>query len=62
MNNYIKTDDNVIVNEKHIRWVKKMNECLTVCALQTGCGFGQTFSICKVNSSESYARLNKHFE
>ena len=62
MNNYIKTDDNAIVNEKHIRWVKKMNECLTVCALQRGCGIDQTFSICKVNSSESYAKLNKHFE
>ncbi len=23
---YIKTDDNAIINEKYIRWVKKMND------------------------------------
>ena len=26
-NNYIKVDDNRVVNEKYIRWVKKMDEC-----------------------------------
>ena len=33
---YLKTDDNKIVNEKHIRWVKKMSECLEVCTKSIG--------------------------
>ena len=28
MEKYIKTDDNTILNEKCIRWVKKISECL----------------------------------
>jgi hypothetical protein len=27
---YLRTDDNKIINEKYIRWVLKMNECLDV--------------------------------
>ena len=27
-NSYLKTDDNKLINEKCITWVKKMNECL----------------------------------
>ena len=37
MENYIKTDDNKIVNEACIRWVKKMGDCLEVCTKTTGC-------------------------
>ena len=37
MENYIKTDDNKIVNESCIRWVKKMGDCLEVCTKTTGC-------------------------
>ena len=29
-NSYLKTDHGIILNEKCIRWVKKMNECLHV--------------------------------
>ena len=61
---FIKTDDNKIINENCIRWVKKMNECMEVCNKSTGCiGNGRgTHKICKLNSPSSYDKLNKFFE
>ena len=66
-NSYIKTDDNVIINEKCIKWVKKMDDCLNVCTKSTGCNelnlkFNDTHKICKINNPKSYDKLNKHFE
>jgi hypothetical protein len=61
-NRYLKTDDNKIVNEKYIRWVEKMNECFRVCTKSDGCSSYNTHKICKMNSQDSYASLNKHFE
>lgn len=63
---YIKTDDNKIVNEKCIKWVQKMGECLEVCTKSVGCNvdakFGDTHKICKLYNLDSYNKLNKHFE
>jgi len=61
-NIYIKTDENKILNEKFIRWVRKMNECLEVCTKPDGCTSYTTHKICKLNSLESYNKLNKYFE
>jgi len=59
---YIKTDGNKIINEKYIRWVKKIDECLEVCTKSIGCGgSGDTHKICKINNLDSYNKLNKHF-
>lgn len=61
-NQYIKTDDNKIINEKCIRWVKKMDECLQVCIKTDGCRDGvNTHTICKLNNSNSYDKLNRFF-
>jgi hypothetical protein len=59
---YFKTDDNRIINENCIRWVKKINDCLEVCTKTPGCMGGDTHKICKFNSPDSYNKLNKHFE
>lgn len=59
---YLKTDGNKIINEKHIRWVKKINDCLEVCTKSTGCGDKETHKICKLNNLYSYNELNRHFE
>jgi hypothetical protein len=61
---YLKTDDNKIINENCIRWVKKMSDCLEVCMLTTGCNInnGSTHKICKLNNIDSYNKLNKYFE
>jgi len=61
---YIKTDDNKIINENHIKWVKKMGDCLDVCTRSNGCNLsnGDTHKICKITNADSYNKLNKHFE
>lgn len=60
---YLKTDDNKIINEKCIRWVKKIDQCLHVCNKSEGCDVGiGTHKICKSNNPDSYDKLNKHFE
>jgi len=44
---------------------KKMSDCLEVCIKISGCNLyenGDTHKICKLNSHDSYNRLNKHFE
>jgi hypothetical protein len=61
--NFIKTDDNKIINEKCIRWVKKMDECLEVCIKSDGCRDGvNTHKICKLNNPNSYEKLNRLFQ
>jgi len=60
---YIRTDENKVINEKYIRWVKKMDECLTVCIKANGCIDGvNTHKICKINNYNSYIQLIKLFE
>jgi hypothetical protein len=57
---FIKADDNVLINKKYIRWIKKMNDCLEVCSKSTGCNIenGDTHKICKMNNPDSYVKLN----
>ena len=60
---YIKTDDNKIINQKYIKWVQKINDCLEVCTKATGCSLkNDTHKICKLNNLDSYNKLNKYFE
>lgn len=60
---YIKADDNHLINEKCIRWVKKIDECLHVCSNPNGCIVSQdTHIICKINSPYSYNKFNKYFD
>ena len=59
---YLKTDDNKIINEKQIRWVKKMSECLEICSKSDGCTVKMdTHKICKSNNPDSYAKLDRLF-
>jgi hypothetical protein len=62
MPHFIKADDNKIINEKAILWVKKMDDCLEVCVKQDGCACKvNTHRICKINSLDSYNKLNSLF-
>ena len=60
---YIKTDDNTVLNEKYVRWIKQMSDdCLEVCSKSTGCKTDyNTHKICKSKSPESFTKLNEHF-
>jgi len=64
---YIKTDENIVINEQCIRWIKQMDECLFVCTKSTGCNdfvgrHRSTHKVCKSSNPESYAKLNKLFD
>ena len=60
---YIKADNNKIINEEAIRWVRKLDRCLAICTKSIGCdGIHDTHRICKSKNPDSYNKLNKHFE
>jgi hypothetical protein len=60
---FIKTDDSKVINERYIRWIKKIDECLEVCTKHDGCHPGQgTHRICKINNGDSYKLLNRYFK
>jgi hypothetical protein len=63
---FIKTDNNLIVNETCIRWVSKMNECLYICTDNDGCSrnpeYGDKHRVCKITNPHSYNKLNAFFD
>ena len=64
---FLKTQDNRIINERHIRWVKKVEECFEVCMKSNGCkgglgGFMDIHRVCKKNHPSSYDKLIHYFE
>ncbi len=60
--NFIKVDNNTIININAIRWIRKIDECLEVCVKSDGCVMNKnTHKICKINNYDSYALFNKHF-
>jgi len=65
-NTFIKADENKLINEKCIKWVKKIDECLEVCTKADGCYVESykknTHRICKLHNPESYNKLNKYFD
>ena len=60
-NFYIKTDENRIINEKAIIWIKKIEECLYICTKNDGCKNSNTHKICKINNYDEYTKLIKNF-
>jgi hypothetical protein len=59
---YIKVDDNKVINVEYIKWIKKMDECLTICTRSVGCTKDQTHKLCKISNYNSYFIFNKLFE
>ena len=64
--NFIKVDNNTIINANMIRWVKKMDECLAICTKSTGCNTFDMISdkhyICKSINPNGYYKLIQYFE
>ena len=60
---FLKTNDNKIINQKHIHWVQKIGYCLHVCTRSIGCNInnGTTHQICKLNNPHSFHTLNTFF-
>jgi hypothetical protein len=61
-NKYIKADDNILINEKCIKWIEKIEECLYICSKSNGCTRTNTHKLCKHKNYENYMKLNKYFE
>jgi hypothetical protein len=61
-NLYIRVDDNKIINEKCIKWIKKIDDCLHVCTKSSGCNNTDIHKICKLNNIDSYNKFNNFFE
>jgi hypothetical protein len=60
---FIKTDEQRIINEKCIKWVKKMDECLYICTKSDGCAHpNEMHKLCKNINPDSYKKLNRFFE
>ena len=58
-NDYLKVDNGTRINEKHIRWIKKIDDCLHICVKSDGCTINvNTHKACKYNSRETYDLLN----
>jgi len=53
---YIKTDNNIFINEQNIVWVQQMNDCLTVGTIKTGSLFN-AYQICKLKNPDGYNKL-----
>ena len=50
-NSYLRAEDNKILNETYIRWVKKVGDCMEVCTKADGCYlYGNTSQICKATN------------
>ena len=60
--NYIKMDNNTLVNESAIRWVRKIDECMKICTRSDGCSLKNTHSLCKNTNADSYNYLQRFFE
>ena len=56
---YLKTDNNIIINEKYIKWLKKIDDCLEICVKSNGCNIitNDTHKICKINNPDSFNKL-----
>lgn len=55
---YIHIEDNVVLNTKYIRWLKKIDECIHICSRSSGCYLSvQTHKVCKYSNPEMYKQL-----
>ena len=54
---FIKVDDDRLINYDFIRWIQKKDECFKICTKMDGCVDYQTHSVCKNTNSESYFHL-----
>jgi len=63
MSNFLSIDDNILINERCVRWVKKMDECIYVCDKLYGCNdVNGTYKICKETNPRNYEVWSQKFQ
>lgn len=54
---YMKTDSNIFINKKYIKWIKEINNCLEIYT-KSNCSYSNdTDKICKNNNLEDYNNI-----
>jgi hypothetical protein len=60
--NFIKIDDEKILNVNYIRWIQKKDECFYICSKMDGCTIIEgSVRVCKTTNSESFHKIMKMF-
>jgi hypothetical protein len=62
--NFIKVDNNTLINENYVQWMKKVDECIYICNKVYGCQEETCYGahkVCKVNNIDNYNELVKKF-
>ena len=63
MSNFLSIDDSILINERCVRWVKKMDECMYVCDKLYGCkDIYETYKICKETNPMNYEVWSQKFQ
>lgn len=64
--NFIKINENTIINENYIQWMKQIGDCIYMCNKVYGCDEGTlygTHKVCKGGDNhKSYVKIEKHFK
>lgn len=60
-NTYLKVQEDHLINEKYIKWLRKYDECVFVCNKPDGCMWSDTYKVCKGSNPTTYDKLNRLF-
>jgi hypothetical protein len=61
---FIKLNDNTIINENYIQWMKKIGDCIYMCNKVYGCDEATLYGahrICKTENLKTYSKIEKYF-
>jgi hypothetical protein len=62
---FIIFDDGLVLNKNHIRWIKKIHDCMYICTKSSGCSESARSShvICSSNENQKkdFDKINQIF-
>jgi hypothetical protein len=62
--NFLKIDNDTVINTNFIRWMQQVEGCIEVCTIMTGCN-GRSKSphtVCKKSAPEAFEKLSSYFK
>lgn len=61
-NQYIKVDNNKIINTNFIRWIGLKDKCVYICNKMDGCTEDNIHKVCEINNPRSFEIIKKFFD
>jgi hypothetical protein len=60
---FIKLEDGLILNINHIRWIRKVHDCMYICTRDDGCNRNTSHVICGSNElqKKDFEKLSNMF-